>query len=74
MNDIRVLLQDIIQSFALRYGKWLRRESGNAQLALDLAAHQTELEHLLGVACEQHDTMATFPPSADAAEIDHPGR
>lgn len=76
MRDAREMLKDITEAFVANNAKWLHREVGNAQHALDDAAHQTALEELMGVLCENYDAFAAFPvePVVDRAEAESPGR
>jgi len=79
MTDPRPVLQDIMQAFNDKLGKWARREIGNAQFALACAEHMADMEGLQGTLCANYDAFAdapsvTAPPSAMPSEIDHPGR
>jgi hypothetical protein len=79
------MLWEIIGSFSVNCQRWHRREVGIAQHALDDAEHQTKLEALMGVLCENWDAFTDIPlsatlskplpvkPAADPNEIAHPG-
>ena len=79
MTDPRAMLQDIKREFAANNARWIKREVGNAQHALDDTAHEAALEALMGVICENWEALAdvhiALPvATVDRAEVESPGR
>ena len=80
MTDPIAMLEDIRREYAEKCGRWIRREVGNAQHAVDDTEHETSLKELAAAWIEYLDLLRQSIPAAPAPltvernEVESPGR